>query len=126
MNTMRIIVVLLVSAVIMGGYGIATGVTLKWDRPATGVVTQYEIEYGESSGAGEPVHKKGITLTEYYPDYKSLKPETEYYFRVRAWNGETPGEWSETWSWRTPAEGEDATPPLPTTGLDKCAGSGGS
>jgi len=73
-----------------------TSLDLRWSPPAPNggpPITDYEVQY-RASGDGEWIeHAQGGTNTT--ATISDLEPATTYEARVRALNGEIPGDWSE-------------------------------
>ena len=99
-----------------------TGLDLRWTAPARDggpVIAGYEVQYraGTDGEWIDLVHAEEDTRTseDTRTTIAELEPATDYEARVRALNGEIPGEWSEPGAGRTGAS--DNTAPAFDAGL---------
>ncbi len=82
---------------------------------------QFQLRQSETIDTTVPtvIDLKGIESTSLEPD-SSLKPGEWYNWRVRGFNGDTPGDWSEVFKFRTiplPPQVETIEPADDTTGI---------
>lgn len=80
----------------------AGDVVLEWEHPAEADSVELQVaEHSEFEGdlAVSAVLEGGSESGTYEPD--DLQDEMTYYWRIRVWEEDTVGEWSDTWSFST-------------------------
>ena len=84
-------------------------IIVSWEAPATGIIANYDVEYGVASNTDFQTETVGGTTTQF--THRNPTGDTQYRYRVRASNAAGDGPWS------APAEAMRIIPPPPPTAV---------